>query len=897
VPAPDESTTAPGTFRQGGGTGTISATGNGDRPGGAVLDYDFPSTDLRGGGSNTQLLLELGTIERVPAPPTGQPALQLSITVGDSVNGSSSYDTVLGNSRDSDVAVNFDCIAGSTPCFRGTADLSRATHLSVRVVYPTNNDATGTLDAVIETIESTPAGLVVPVPPTPVITEPADDPVYGTAGTVLEFPVDFRSDGRPVPVSHAPDSTDGLRAGDVTVTGTAAGVSSVTVTGGPAKYLIKVGPLTASGTVEVRVAAGALNDAWEQPTRASSLASVRFVLGLAPDFTTAAPPDGRAGARYSHQFAAGGDPLAGYRRSAGALPPGLRLSSAGLLTGTPTAGGSFTFTVRASNALGSDTQPVTVVILEPPTITSPAPAPVFTSADTATVTGGRPGRFEISTTGRPGAKIGTDDALPPGLALTDHGDGTATISGTATGPAGRTPVVLIVQNAAGTGTQTLTIEINTAPEFTGADTATFTVGVPGRFAITTGGRPDAMLKLGDALPAGLALADNGDGTATISGTPAAPGSTTTATVIAANRAGQVSQELTVTVQEAPVITRAGPVTFTAGAAGAYAITAAGFPVPALTAASLPEGLALTDHGDGTATISGTPSGPAATAVVALTATSSAGEATANLAVVVNSAPVVTSTDQATFDRGVAGSFAITAAGDPAPVIATDDALPDGLTLTDHGDGTATVSGTPIEDGAFVLDLTAGNPSGTARQGLSIVVRSAPEIHSAEATEFTVGEPASFAVAAEGYPAPGLTLRGSLPVGLTFTDQGNGSARIAGTPEGGSAGRYAVEIAIAEDAAQQQVTARTAGSVTQQLIITVRAAPTGPSPRPSPSPTGIAFDPGHVDDGDDDETNIEGLASTGGPALAAAAVGLVLALAGTALITVSRRRGGRLSWPG
>ena len=154
------------------------------------------------------------------------------------------------------------------------------------------------------------------------ITEPADDPVYGTAGTVLEFPVDFRSDGVPVPVSHAPDSTDGLRAGDVTVTGTAAGVSSVTVTGGPAKYLIKVGPLTASGTVEVRVAAGVLNDAWEQPTRASNLASVRFAIGLPPDFTTAAPPDGQTGTRYSHQFAAGGNPAAGYRRSAGALPPG-----------------------------------------------------------------------------------------------------------------------------------------------------------------------------------------------------------------------------------------------------------------------------------------------------------------------------------------------------------------------------------------------------------------------------------------------------------------------------------------------------------------------------------------------------------------------------------------------
>ena len=64
------------------------------------------------------------------------------------------------------------------------------------------------------------------------------------------------------------------------------------------------------------------------------------------------------------------------------------------------------------------------------------------------------------------------------------------------------------------------------------------MGTAGRFTVTTGGRPGAEFRLGDALPPGLVFADRGDGTAVVSGTPTAPGRTTTVTVIAANVAGR-----------------------------------------------------------------------------------------------------------------------------------------------------------------------------------------------------------------------------------------------------------------------------------------------------------------------------------------------------------------------
>ena len=205
----------------------------------------------------------------------------MTITVDDANGGSSRYSSVLNNSRDYDLALNLDCAAGSTACFSGDADFSVGTHLMIQVMYPASNDATGALEVVIDTIRTASTdGVGPPAPPTPVIKGPAEGVVYGAVGTVVEFPVAFRSEGEPVLVSHAPDSPDGLRADDVIVTGTAPGISAVAVSGGPAEYLIKVGPLTAAGTVQVKIAAGVLNDAWKQPTRASNTASARLVIGV-----------------------------------------------------------------------------------------------------------------------------------------------------------------------------------------------------------------------------------------------------------------------------------------------------------------------------------------------------------------------------------------------------------------------------------------------------------------------------------------------------------------------------------------------------------------------------------------------------------------------------------------
>ena len=69
---------------------------------------------------------------------------------------------------------------------------------------------------------------------------------------------------------------------------------------------------------------------------------------------------------------------------------------------------------------------------------------------------------------------------------------------------------------------------------------------------------------------------------------------------------------------------------------------------------------------------------------------------------------------------------------------------------------------------------------------------APAITSANQTTFTVGAAGSFTVDTTGVPAPSLTETGTLPSGVTFQDNGNGSGMLSGTPAG-TGGSYAVTI--------------------------------------------------------------------------------------------------------
>ncbi|MEA4969820.1 MAG: X2-like carbohydrate binding domain-containing protein [Candidatus Pelethousia sp.] len=109
--------------------------------------------------------------------------------------------------------------------------------------------------------------------------------------------------------------------------------------------------------------------------------------GTAPSITTTTLPGGTVGTAYSQTLTANGDAPITWSKEIGNLPGGLTLSSGGLISGTPTASGTFNFTVKATNGTAPDaTKALSIVVTAmmpgdttAPTVTSVTPAGGATS--------------------------------------------------------------------------------------------------------------------------------------------------------------------------------------------------------------------------------------------------------------------------------------------------------------------------------------------------------------------------------------------------------------------------------------------------------------------------------------------------------------------------------------
>ncbi len=219
---------------------------------------------------------------------------------------------------------------------------------------------------------------------------------------------------------------------------------------------------------------------------AEGITSSTQLLSIAIGLTISTPslPNWTLNAPYSAQLNASGGtpPYGGWTVSSAALPPGLTLNSAtGLVSGTPTSVGGYSFTVTVSDsaATTSNPQPFTISIDGLPVVTTTSLPPGVVSVPysaTLSLSGGTaPATWEITT--------GT---LPAGLTLFSE---TGVIAGV---PKNSTasPVSLTVQaiDAAGvTVTQQLSIVINQASLIVSPPGLTFNVnpGIPSSMAAQT----------------------------------------------------------------------------------------------------------------------------------------------------------------------------------------------------------------------------------------------------------------------------------------------------------------------------------------------------------------------------------------------------------------------------
>ena len=107
------------------------------------------------------------------------------------------------------------------------------------------------------------------------------------------------------------------------------------------------------------------NSIFQQPEPAVT-ASIQVKLIAPPTITTQALPGGTVGTPYYHQLHANGGGLIEWQIISGALPENLNLNeNTGVISGTPTAVGTATFTVKAENSVGSDTKELSITIAKP----------------------------------------------------------------------------------------------------------------------------------------------------------------------------------------------------------------------------------------------------------------------------------------------------------------------------------------------------------------------------------------------------------------------------------------------------------------------------------------------------------------------------------------------------
>ncbi len=318
---------------------------------------------------------------------------------------------------------------------------------------------------------------------------------------------------------------------------------------------------------------------------------------------------------------------------------------------------------------------------------------------------------------------------------------------------------------------------------------------------------------------------SGTGVCTVSGTNgttvnyAAAGTC----VIDANQAGNATYAAAkqvqgtiavVAVNQAPAITSAASAAATVGTAFTFAVQATGSPTPTLArTGTLPAGVSFKANSNGTATFSGTPTKSGSYTETITASNGVSPNATQSLVIAVDQAPAITSAASATATVGTAFSFSVKTSGYPTPSISDNGAtLPAGLSFTDDGNGTATISGTPSASsgGLYDLAITASNGVGQpATQSFALTVHQAPAITSAASAAATVGTAFTFTVQATGYPTPTLARTGTLPAGVSFKANSNGTATFSGTPT--KSGSHTETITASNGVSPK---------ATQSLVITV-----------------------------------------------------------------------------
>jgi subtilase family serine protease len=461
-----------------------------------------------------------------------------------------------------------------------------------------------------------------------------------------------------------------------------------------------------------------------------------------------------------------------------------------VIGGTPTAVGTETFTVTATDSLGATTVTNYSITADWAVVIGPIALPADTIQvaynQTLIASGG---------TGNVTLVVSNIQNAIAGLVLPGSGNGSLVISGTPTATGTETFTVTATDAQGGTASTNYSIVVHGPVTLGPAGLPVATVNAPFDQTITgSGGTGSITLVVSNIQNAiaGLVLSASDSDSLTIRGTPAAAG-TETFTVTATDSLGATTvTDYSITADWAIAIGPAALPADTLNIAFHQALTASGGTGNiTLTVSNIQNaiaGLILPGSGNGSLEISGTPTATG-TETFTVTATDVQGETTStNYSITVNGTVVLGPATLPADTKNVVYSQAITASGGTGNITLVVSNIQNaiaGLVLPAGGSNSFSISGTPTATGTETFKVTATDVLGaTISTNYSITVNGAVTLGPASLPADTVNLAYNQTVAASGGTGTITLVVSNIQnaiVGLILPASGDGSLIISGTP--------------------------------------------------------------------------------------------------------------------
>jgi large repetitive protein len=506
--------------------------------------------------------------------------------------------------------------------------------------------------------------------------------------------------------------------------------------------------------------------------------------------------------------ASGGTPPYNWSVLSGSLPPGLSLTGAGQLTGTPASPGVYTFVVRAADSAGSGVTKSFVISVAASVSVGSCPATSVVAGQTYN------GTFTASGGVPPYTWSVFSGLLPAGIRLNST---TGVINGSAVDVGNYNYTVQALDRAGATGSISCSLTVVASLTVTtGAVSDATERSVYTQVLQAFGGQPPYSwaITIG-TLPPGLIL---NSGTGVITGTPTQAGTFPFAAQVTDASGASIQKQYTITVVAGLVVSACPATIAEAGFPYAASLTAAGgTPAYVFTiSGSLPPGLKLDS---GANAITGTPTQtgtfPFSVAVVDKTNASTKRDCTVDVR-----AGVRIASD--TLPSGSTGGpyvITLSAAGGVPPYnwSTSSGSLPPGLFLNA---GTGQITGTPTFTGSYSFTVQIADSLGaqvskdfTIAITLGLVITDCPT----PAAILSQSYSATLVVSGGSSPYVWSLTTGTLPPGLAL--QSNAGV-ISGTP--GQAGLYPYTLRVDDSSSKFATRACSIQVSSGNLVITTGA---------------------------------------------------------------------------